>query len=95
MDLFTRLLSLRRRRHKNEKAESRDSSGSSFEYGQPMVNRLSGDFDPHQYRAHPNDHPNFARIRSAGIPIRTITPRSLPLLGMYRPSIEPWHLTPF
>lgn len=82
MDFFARLLSLRRRGRKNAKARTRDSSGSSFEYGQPSVNRLSGDFDPHQYRTHPNDHSNFTRIRSAGIPIRTTTPRSLPILGM-------------
>jgi hypothetical protein len=76
MDLVARLFSLRRRRHRPP--PSRNSSGSSFEYGQP-VNRLSGDFDPYQYGA--SDHPNLAHIRSAGIPIRSITPRSLPLLG--------------
>ncbi|KAG9098212.1 hypothetical protein FS749_004375 [Ceratobasidium sp. UAMH 11750] len=80
MDLFARLLSLRRRRHRNRSSPSKKSSGSSFEYGQPPVNRLSSDFDPNRYRFQTSDYPNFAQVRSVGIPIRSTTPRSLPLL---------------
>ncbi|KAG9127298.1 hypothetical protein FRC07_014968 [Ceratobasidium sp. 392] len=80
MDLFTRLLSLRRRRRRNNRFPSHASSGSSFEYGQPPVNRLSSDFDPHEYRSEARDYASFAQVRSVGIPIRTTSPRSLPVL---------------
>ncbi|KDN40935.1 hypothetical protein RSAG8_07803, partial [Rhizoctonia solani AG-8 WAC10335] len=75
MQLFSRFLSLRRRGHRSKKNESRNSSGSSFEYGQPSVDRLSGDFDPHQYRFQKADRSDFDLTRSAGIPIRVTTPR--------------------
>ncbi|CAE6509488.1 unnamed protein product [Rhizoctonia solani] len=79
MQLFNRFLSLRRRGHSNKKNKSRQSSGSSFEYGQPSVDRLSGDFDPYQYRFQAADRSDFDLTRSAGIPIRVTTPRSFPL----------------
>jgi hypothetical protein len=83
MHLFSRFLSLRRRARKNTKSRSRESSGSSFEYGQPSVDRLSGDFDPYQYSPQAAGHPNFDLIRSAGIPIRTTTPRSFSPPGRF------------
>ncbi|QRW17301.1 hypothetical protein RhiXN_05303 [Rhizoctonia solani] len=79
MQLFSRFLSLRRRGHSTNKNKSRQSSGSSFEYGQPSVDRLSGDFDPYQYRSQAADYSDFDLTRSAGIPIRVTTPRSFPL----------------
>ncbi|CAE6442114.1 unnamed protein product [Rhizoctonia solani] len=79
MHLFSRFLSLRRRGHSSKKNKSRNSSGSSFEYGQPSVDRLSGDFDPHQYRFQTANRSDFDLTRSAGIPIRVTTPRSFPL----------------
>ncbi|CAE6478589.1 unnamed protein product [Rhizoctonia solani] len=79
MHLFSRFLSLRRRGHSTKKNKSRNSSGSSFEYGQPSVDRLSGDFDPYQYRFQTATCSDFDLTRSAGIPIRVTTPRSFPL----------------
>ncbi|KAG8691725.1 hypothetical protein FRC11_011588 [Ceratobasidium sp. 423] len=79
MQLFSRFLSLRRRGNSSKKNKSRQSSGSSFEYGQPSVDRLSGDFDPCQYRFQAADRSDFDLTRSAGIPIRVTTPRSFPL----------------
>ncbi|CAE6480655.1 unnamed protein product [Rhizoctonia solani] len=79
MHLFSRFLSLRRRGHSSKKNKSRNSSGSSFEYGQPSVDRLSGDFDPYQYRFQTADRSDFDLTRSAGIPIRITTPRSFPI----------------
>ncbi|CAE6403892.1 unnamed protein product [Rhizoctonia solani] len=79
MQLFSRFLSLRRRGNNSRKNKSRQSSGSSFEYGQPSVDRLSGDFDPYQYRSQAADYSDFDLTHSAGIPIRVTTPRSFPL----------------
>ncbi|KAJ1307015.1 hypothetical protein OPQ81_007994 [Rhizoctonia solani] len=79
MQLLSRFLSLRRRGHSSKRNKSPQSSGSSFEYGQPEVHRLSGDFDPHEYRPHAANRSDFDLSRSAGIPIRVTTPRSFPL----------------
>jgi hypothetical protein len=87
MQLFSRFLSLRRRGH-TTKSKSRQSSGSSFEYGQPSVDRLSGDFDPYQYRSQAADHSDFDLTRSAGIPIRVTTPRSFPLPSESNPQLN-------
>ncbi|KAH7327673.1 hypothetical protein B0J17DRAFT_217530 [Rhizoctonia solani] len=74
MQLFNRFLSLRRRGHSRKKNKSPQSSGSSFEYGHPSVDRLSGDFDPYQHRFQTTNHSDFDLTRSTGIPIRVTTP---------------------
>ncbi|CAE6496215.1 unnamed protein product [Rhizoctonia solani] len=79
MQFFNRFLSLRRRGRSSKKNKSPQSSGSSFEYGHPSVDRLSGDFDPYQYRFQTTNHSDFDLTRSTGIPIRVTTPRSFPL----------------
>lgn len=81
MHFLSWFLSLRRRSHKTAKNRSRESLGSSFEYGH-SVHRLSGDFDPYRYHPQATEHPNFDPACTAGIPIRVTTPRSFPLPGM-------------
>ncbi|QRV89085.1 hypothetical protein RhiJN_17103 [Ceratobasidium sp. AG-Ba] len=89
MDLVARILSLRRRRRPRPPSSS---PGSSADYGQPVVERLSSDSDQHRFQV---DYPRFVH---SGIPIRSTTPRSFPVLDHpidRVPRREPSTTTPY